>query len=328
MDDILKMSEAFKARMVARERRAASELVRAYGLAYQRIQERVSLITAEIDKRRVRGESLDSFLYERDRLRNLQIEIEREMRRFSIFASNRITDEQRAGVRLAAVDSTSLIRASLGSQIAFAPQRLNTAAVEALAGYAGDGSPLRVLFDKIAPQMGKRIADELVSGIAEGAHARVIASRVRDISGVGLNQALTISRTETIRAYRTAQLESYQANSDVVLGWRWAATLTPGRTCIVCWLMHGREFSTKVEMASHVNCRCVPIPVTVGTPQMKTGIEAFNELEAGVQRQMLGAAKYEAWQKGELNLNNLVGVRHSPEWGTVRFERSLKDVLG
>ncbi len=332
MSDIYELAESQKSTLLKSERKTASELVRAYGLAYQRIQARVAALTAQIDEARSKGEIISSsFLYERDRLHNLQIEIERELRRFSVFASARVASEQGSAVETAATDAQSLVRASLGrgqASAAVSFGALDTEAVAALVGNAGDGSPLRLLFDKIAPQMATKIADELVAGVVENAPARVIAARIREQSGIGLARSLTISRTETIRAYREISNQTYQANADVLEGWYWQASIYSGRTCLICTLMHGRVFPLSVRLQSHPNCRCVPVPLVKGAPRPETGIEWFTKQEAGLQKSVLGIAKFEAFKSGELELSELVGVRYSQSWGTIRYEKSLTDVLG
>jgi SPP1 gp7 family putative phage head morphogenesis protein len=329
VENIYSIAESQKQELLARERKVASELVRAYGLAYQRIQSRIAEITDVLEAAKLHGEIISSsFLYERDRLLNLKIGVERELRRFSAMASERVTIEQGLAIETAASDAERLVSASIeqtGSTSSLSFGALNSEASAAIVGFAGDGQPLRLLFDKIVPQMASAISDELVSGVIENAPARVIASRVREKSGIGLARSLLIARQETLRAYRTATLENYKT-SGVVTRWRWLSSLDP-RTCIICFLMDGKEFPLSVPFASHVGCRCTLVPVTEMTPKRKTGIERFEELEAGVQRERLGPTRFELWKKGELNLNNLIGVRHSPQWGTVRYERSLKDLL-
>jgi SPP1 gp7 family putative phage head morphogenesis protein len=329
MQDIYSIAESQKQELLARERKVASELVRAYGLAYSRIQARVAELTAQIEAAKLHPEiSASSFLYERDRLRNLKIEIERELRRFSRLATERVTSEQGLAIETATGDAERLVSASIeetGSTSGLSFGALNSEAAAAIVGFAGDGQPLRLLFDKIAPQMATAISDELVSGVVENAPARVIASRIREKSGIGLARSLLIARQETLRAYRTATLENYKA-SGVVTRWRWLASLDT-RTCIICFLMDGKEFPLAVNLNSHVGCRCSLVPVTAQTPPRKTGIERFQELEPGVQKDLLGSAKYIAYQAGKFQLEDLVGVGYSPQWGTVRYQRSLKDLL-
>ncbi|MGB7925576.1 MAG: phage minor head protein [Pyrinomonadaceae bacterium] len=330
MQDIYAIAEKQKQALLARERRASVELVSAYGRVYQRIQARVAALTAQIEEARGKGEIVSSsFLYERDRLSNLQIDIEREMRRFSVFATARVTSEQRVAVEAAATDAQRLVGASLersGASVGLQLARLSSSAVERMVGFSGDGSPLRTLFERIAPQMAKRITTELVSGVAEGAGVRVIAARIRERSGVGLARALLISRNEVTRAYREVSHSTFHASGDVLEGWHWSCSLS-GRTCAMCIAMHGRIFPLSQKLRSHPGCRCVPVPLTKGSEPPKSGEEWLREQEAGVQREILGDGKYAAFRDGKFQLEDLVGVRHDPQWGTTRYERSLKDML-
>jgi hypothetical protein len=329
MQDIYTIAERQKRALLARERQASSELVRAYGLAYQRIQARIVEITDALEAAKVQGEIISSsFLYERDRLSNLKIEIEREMRRFSVFATTRVTSEQGNAARMAAGDAQRLIGASVahaGASLSLNPSALNSEAVERLVGFTGDGSPLRTLFDRIAPQMASRIAGELVSGVAEGAGVRVIAARIRERSGMGLARALLISRNEVTRAYKEVSHSTFQANNDVLEGWYWSCSLSGG-ACAICIAMHGRVFPVTSRLRSHVGCRCVPVPLAKGSEHPQTGEEWLRDQAPGLQKSVLGG-KYEAFGNGEFELEAIVGVRHDPQWGTTRFERSLKDVM-
>jgi len=326
MSDLTQIAESMKSRLVARERRAASDLVRVYGLSYARISESVARLTAEIDAARASGAVISSsYLTERDRLARLQFEIEVEMRRFGKVATSFVTEGQRTVTTLALSDARQLIGVSGGQQLSFLFGNLNRGAVEAIAGTASDGSPLAELFDAAAPRASRRVRDELMAGVAEGATARVIASRIKEAFGGELGKALTVARTETLRAYRSATLETYQA-SGVVTRWRWLASKS-SRTCAVCWAMDGREFALKVRMHTHPNCRCTLVPVTESTPPAETGEQAFAKLDAGAQKSILGPAKFDAFKANKFVLADIVGVNNHPRWGEGKYERPLSSIL-
>jgi len=59
-----------------------------------------------------------------------------------------------------------------------------------------------------------------------------------------------------------------------------------------------------------------------------SGEERFAALVLADQRAVLGPAKLAAYQAGQLRLADLVGERTAGAWGPVRYERSLRDVLG
>lgn len=63
-------------------------------------------------------------------------------------------------------------------------------------------------------------------------------------------------------------------------------------------------------------------------PARLPGVEAFDKLRDVDQFRILGPSKYAAYRAGELKLPQLIGVKHSQEWGRMFYERSLRGVLG
>ena len=56
----------------------------------------------------------------------------------------------------------------------------------------------------------------------------------------------------------------YKANSDVIIGVEWLATLD-FRTCLVCGVLDGTRYKVKgkkPKVPAHENCRCLYLPVT------------------------------------------------------------------
>lgn len=327
MSDIYEIAEGHKARLLARDRRTARDLLRAYRLAAARIQARVRDLTVQIDAARRQGVDVGAgWLYERDRLNNLRRDIIAEIGRFSQVASLRVAREQSAARELGAEAARDLLGESGDAPVGVSLGQFSPQASAAIAGFAADGSPLRQLFAERSVSLARRVADELVAGVAEGTGARVIASRIRAALGSDLARSLTIARTETIRAYREAARETYLASAGVLRGWYWQAALGP-RTCAMCLAMHGRVFPVEARMQSHPNCRCVQVPLTLGAPDPETGPRWFARQEPGAQRSILGPAKFKAFSEGKFELSQLVGVRHSERWGVSRFEQSLSAIL-
>jgi SPP1 gp7 family putative phage head morphogenesis protein len=169
------------------------------------------------------------------------------------------------------------------------------------------------------------VSDELVSGVATGETVRVIASRVRLRLGGELTRSLTISRTEVLRAYRAAALDSYRA-SGVVTGYRWLATKDI-RTCLVCLALDGQVFPLTRPVPAHINCRCSVTPVLDGQePPTESAAEWFAKLSEGAQRDMLKGG-YEAYRAGKIALLDFVGFKTSAAWGTTPYQRPLKEIL-
>jgi len=57
-------------------------------------------------------------------------------------------------------------------------------------------------------------------------------------------------------------------------------------------------------------------------------VDVFQRLNPEMQQEILGAAKYAAWKDGKFGLEDLVGRKYDGRWGSMRYERSLKELLG
>ena len=80
--------------------------------------------------------------------------------------------------------------------------------------------------------------------------------------------AITVARTYTQTANVNAMTSVYEANSDIVHGWQWCATMEPGYkqtgrgTCLCCAALDGRVFKLGQgpPCPLHGRCRCVRLP--------------------------------------------------------------------
>jgi SPP1 gp7 family putative phage head morphogenesis protein len=250
-----------------------------------------------------------------------------------------IVAQQRAAVAAAQAHAAELVPAAAGDGppgVAVRFDRLPTGALEELVGALADGSPLADLLGELGPAAARSVREALVAGLATGQGPRAIARRIRADLGGSLARALTIARTETLRAYRESSRRAYRANDDVVAGWIWHAQLGP-RTCAACWAMHGSRHALDERLDGHPNCRCSMIPVTKSwaelgfpgvpdaRPVIEPGEEAFRRLPAADQLAVLGPAKHAAYRAGEIGLADLVARDRSERWGTTRREASLAE---
>lgn len=189
-------------------------------------------------------------------------------------------------------------------------------AVEALAGFMADGSPLRSHFERLGPETLQDIRQALAGGIAAGDGAAEIAERIRAASGMSITRAETIARTEVNRAYREATRQSYAANADVLDGWVRVCS-GDSRTCAACWALHGTRHSVQTPCATHPRCRCVMVPDVAGMDQSIPSADTlFGRMSESGQREALGPGRFEAWQAGA-PLSGFGRVVDNPRWGPV-----------
>ena len=82
----------------------------------------------------------------------------------------------------------------------------------------------------------------LIRGVALGLNPHEAAAemirRVGEGFDGGRHRAQVIARTEMLDAHRAATAAQDKANTDLLTGWQWVASLTPA-TCPACFSMHG-----------------------------------------------------------------------------------------
>lgn len=207
---------------------------------------------------------------------------------------------------------------------------------------AANNQPIADLFDNAGDEASARAGIALINGLSQGPLA--IAGQLAQALSIPQHRAETIARNELVSSYRDAQMANYRANSDVVGQWMWSAAL--GSACIVCSDMDGTIHSMDEDLVSHVMCRCSPLPVTRSwsdimgsyglsaadipetriTESYGTGKDWFYSQSEATQISIMGPAKFEAWQRGDISLDDLVGVRQDGEWGGALYEKSLKEL--
>lgn len=264
-------------------------------------------------------------LFQESRYRILLSQLTDELGKYTRYADRTITDRQAQLARLGIDHAVSAIEAQ-GVRAGFA--RLPVEAVQNMVGLAGDGSPLRSLLTASWPDAAQGMTQALVRGIALGHNPRRVARAMAAGSTRSLDRMMTIARTEQLRSYREASLQSYKA-SGVVNGYVRIATHDK-RCCGACIADEGHFYELNEAMPTHPNCRCAMIPRVNGVPdpQWKKGEEWFNEQDAATQTSILGKGKYEAWQAGRFDLGELVTVKTNATWGDSLQVTTLRDLTG
>jgi len=361
----------FQERLLRNERRAAAQMVRVYADSWKRIRKKLERLQTEYERAQSQGQDVGlGWLYQQQRLSSMQALVAKELAHFAKYAEGSVSAQQARVIAESLQFSRDMTILSLGAEYdgqgRFAVKTLHKGAIEALIGATQQGSALDRLFRQIREDGAKAAEDALVQGMVMGYNPRKIAPMIRDALGIQLNRALTISRTEVMRAQRVATAENYKQNADVVKGWRWQAALT-GNTCPVCISMHGSIHPVEEEMESHPNCRCSMVPVTKSweelgaeygvdfsgvekagpsfadvakkygiTPEQQrtyanrklSGEAYFRSLSAEEQRAILGPSKWLAWKDGKFGFDALSRKTYSAVWGEGVRQASLVELLG
>src|SRR5262245_20031114 len=319
-DDIVELANQFRNAVLQNERKAAARLVEAYGVIWTRLSKRLAELNQQIKEARAKGEIVNqAWLFRQKRYGDLLRQVDRELRRFTAIAENAITKQQASAAKAGLSDAAALIEAA--GVVSF--NKLPAAAVENLVGTLGDGSPLKSLLDQLPREARAIVSEGLIEAVALGIGPAATARKIREGLSGNLTRALTISRTETLRAYRTATIQTYQANADVVQGWYWRSARSR-RSCSACTALDGKFFPVTRPMRPHPRCRCTLIPAVKGV-KVDKGTTWFNKQPADVQRDIIGTdVGYEAFKRGDLKLEDFVGLRRDSRWGETYYQLSVK----
>lgn len=342
---LLRLAWDFKAQALAREEQATVALTKRWVAAWRRISLDLADLINQIERDRLAGTApTRGRLYRQEQAQALLRQIRAELAELTGDADRVIRDAQAAEATAALDDAPRLAMAAAGDETV--AQRLAAQwthvpadALTMLTGTLQPGTPLDTLLGELGQATAAGISGRLTSGLAVGRNPRGIARGIRDDWGIGLNRALRISRTEILRSYRAANLYQYQQNGHLITGWRWVASFS-SRTCIACLLQHGKVFPTSVPMASHVQCRCAPVPVTASWRELGFDLDDpeppiregdgwrwLLKTAPQTQQRILGDRVYDLWTSGLIGPEQMWHVDHDPVWGDAIVASSVRQAL-
>ena len=345
--ELFDKTETFRKAVASADARAARSLINAYGESFARVQVRLARIQREAELILAAGETLSKGLIARLwREQDLQRVIAREISRYSALAGSQITAEQLRLAGLAQLHTGQLVDAALPPAINRATlaraglgwNEVPVSAIESLIGALGDGTPVTRTLESMGAPVANGVKKTLTDGLVRGLGPNQIARTVRNAYGVGLTRALTISRTETLRAYREGSRAAYAANPQIVKGYERRAS-NDDRTCMGCLGADGEFYPNKRPLPAHVNCRCHMVPVTRTYKELGINVpdpaidfpsseDWFKQQSIATQQKMMGAKKWDAWKSGQVSLKDFAHTTHDPIWGDAVVPANLAQLLG
>lgn len=326
--DIVRVVREQKEALAERDAATVAEMVRRWRQVEVATQRELDKILAEITRRTAAGEIVTrEMIYQMERYQAMLAQVQSEVRQYQDYAERTIERVQRDAIDQGIADAIAAIQAS-GSPLAANFARMNPEAMRTIVGLCEDGSPLFDVLERRAlyPESVQGLTDALVEGVTLGWNPRRTANSMMDGLADGLNKALVIARTEQMRAYRMASVAQYRA-SGVVSKFKRLSAKTD-RTCLACLMEDGQVLELEEELYDHPNGLCAAVPWVTGMPEpeWETGKEWFEGLDADRQREMMGDAKYEAWQEGKFTLDQLVKTTDNPTWGKSLQPASLAEL--
>ena len=320
--------ETFKRLLDAQDRAASAQVVRAYAPVYQQLAKDTEALVRVAQTRGLKPWQVMRM----ERLKALEGQFVSSASRFAEQAGESITRAQRTAVGLARRGTERTVAAALPqgismdnlARLGLGWNRLPEEAFTNFIGISGDGRPVGRLLAELGSDAAPQVRAAIGNGIALGKGPRQTAQLVRVAAGMPLSRALTITRTETNRAYREATRLQYANNSQVVKGYRRHAA-KDDRTCMACIALDGELYELNEPLNEHPNGRCALVPEVLDyadlgldmprTPQPGNARDWLANQSDDVQRRVLGAGRFDAFKAGEIELDQLATIKRSRVWG-------------
>jgi GNAT superfamily N-acetyltransferase len=338
----------FRDALMQGDHQAADEMQRYYQGVLDNLQPQINDVTQRLQAARQTGDTakaINDIAIQKDQLEALQKTIQQEVGAFADYASGKVAILQRQAIIGGIQDAQQMLQGTVPEGVSWSWNAVPASAIEAQIGALQKGSPLNDLFDSFGPEAAAAAKQILVASTATGVGPRMTGYLLQDALNTPLQRALTIARTEQMRAYRTAQTLNYQANSDVVDAWIWLAALGPD-CCSVCISMNGTEHTVDEFLDSHPNCKCTQVPKTKDwntilddagidtegldipdtNPDIQNGSDWFKNQPESTQLAVLGPSKFALFQNGDLQISDLVHHGNDAQWGGYRREKSVAEL--
>jgi SPP1 gp7 family putative phage head morphogenesis protein len=326
--EVLEVVGRYQRQLAAREAGATRRLIEDHARLRAMMDREAAALADRIRRTQVTGERIrPSWVHRQGRLAELQAQLRAEVDGFARAAAPTIggqVSEAAALGQRAAGASVATASGALSPELVAAT--LPDAALRDLGAVSAPSAPVGRILATMGDDAAAMLRDELLRGIALGEHPWQTARRMTRVADVPLARARTIARTETMRAYRGANVATFAAIPEVD-GWVWIAG-ADRNTCGACWAMHGTVHPDGTPLESHPNCRCVPAPNVTGQRRLvEPGADRLRAMPEGELAAILGPRKARAIAERRITPADLVGSRTSPVWGVTRSEASLAQAL-
>jgi NAD(P)-dependent dehydrogenase (short-subunit alcohol dehydrogenase family) len=325
--DLLRLAEQFAAASARRDAVALKRIASAYARMYRRLSGQIEALAEQVGGGQMTTGQLARF----GRWQALREQIAGELGDFSSYVRVELSSTAEDAIARALSDSRSLIGISTqGAGLSVAFNSLPTNSVMRLLGFLQTGSPLYKRLALLSPVNAKALADLFVEGVGLGWNPRKIAAMMRRQFGANLTDALRMTRTAQLYAYREATRANYINNPEIVQGWYWMAALGQPQTCMSCIRMHGTFHKLSERLNDHHNGRCTMLPAVkgFGNPIKQSGEEWFNAQPPDVQKSHMGPEYWQAWKDGKYSFGNISREYDNDVYGPMRVATTLKELLG
>ena len=326
--DVIRILYEFRRGIEAKELAMLNQMADKWLMIERRLDADITALALELQKLKDEGKIVgESVVLKSHRYKELREQMEREIAKYNRDYAVGMIEGQQVEYAKAGIEAAKAAMRSQMGTIGYNFNLINIDAVMSMIGFAGNGSPLYTLLQKDYGDAVTGLTNALINGITRGYGPVKTAREMANGFGMGLDRAILIARTETIRSYRTATTEQYRA-SGAVTGFRrlvWKPT-----ACLGCLLRDGEFFETEDELSDHPAGKCSSVSSIRGVKdvQWETGKQWFNKLSPEEQSAKMGPEKYQLWKDGQFKLDDLSKLQYSSVWGSSPRVASIGELIG
>lgn len=320
---VIAMAREFKAALARREAVNVAEMANRYRSVVKALESSIEALAARLAREKELGiMPTKGALYRMNRYAELQAQMAQEMKAYNAWAEARV---EAARHDMAGMGVSHADRLALASGLRASLDKLPKANVEQMVAQLQRDAPLGQLLLAAYGDAADEVANRLLQGIALGQSPRATAEAASDALGIQLDRALTIARTETLRAYREPQLQRFEQLG--ILEYKRIAT-HDDLTCIGCLVEDGEVYSTPDGFDAHPNCRCTAVPIVPGVeaPEWQSSEEWFNSLSESDRLAMMGPGRYELYSTGQVGWSDLSARTWNDTWGGAVGPTNVSDL--
>ena len=315
-----------RARLLRLEKSTVRKLIGAYKVAEVEIEKRLNAVIAKLEAAEAEGvvDVSPAWFFQREEWSTLLIEVRKQISELSDVAYTATVENQQRSIDLGLKDSTGLVKVA-GVRGGFI--QLPKEAFVDIVGSLSDGSPLKKLFAAMGENSVAIARQTFAAGLAAGDNPRKIGAALkRELCDQTMKRTVLIARTESLRAYRTAQSRNFAKNSDVVVAMR-IVSARDNRTCFLCIARDGEILEPGEVFGSHPGCRCTLSPVVKYLDRPRIDGETwFSRQPEEYQRETLGPSRYKLWSSGQATLADFTKKTQSAAWGPSVRPRTLTEL--
>ena len=331
MPSVIEVMDAQRVALDGRVVEVMNRMTNAYGRIWVELKVEIESIAQDI------AAGKDRAWLER-RIRSLMRQVDDRLRVYGAYADTTLGESVSAAVGTALTDIEQVIAADVGERM---PQqvvaiidaqwnRLNVEAVNNMIAMTSAGSPLRSrMTELLGESVAQAVGDKMNYAVARGWNPLRTVAELRKTFGQGLEWSVSQVRTAQIYSYREATRASMMANSNIVIGWQWAANLTDARTCMSCINKNGSIHPIDEPLKDHYNGRCRMRPLTrvSDITEIPNGEEWFKTQPVERQQALMGSGMYEAWQNNQFAFSDLSKTVNNDIYGDMLQAASLKELV-